>query len=62
MVNCVAIALGTPKDSNHLYPRIFEVQQMATTCGPGSALERKQNMDTGVCGGRWREGQERRKD
>jgi hypothetical protein len=48
MVNCMAIALGTPSDSNHLYPRMFNVQLLATTFAPGSSLERKQNSDLGV--------------
>ena len=48
MVNCMAIALGTPSDSNHMYARMFEVQSLINTCAPGSTLEGKQNSDAGV--------------
>lgn len=36
LVNCLAVALGTPKDTNHLYARIFNPKVLHDTKGPGS--------------------------
>eukprot|EP00727_Mastigamoeba_balamuthi_P014233 m51a1_g9432 hypothetical protein (4159) ;mRNA; f:408019-433718 len=46
MVNVLAVALGCPRDSNHLYCRIFELRKLSATYGPGSAFGRK-NADCG---------------
>eukprot|EP00727_Mastigamoeba_balamuthi_P014126 m51a1_g9336 hypothetical protein (4370) ;mRNA; r:36058-55372 len=46
MVNVLAVALGCPRNSNHLYCRIFELQKLSGTYGPGSAHDRM-NMDCG---------------
>ncbi len=36
MVNCLAVALGSPRDSNHIYTRVFNPGALSGTCGPGS--------------------------
>jgi hypothetical protein len=48
MVTCMAVALGTPNDSNHLYLRMFDPHQLANTCAPGSDDPKKRNTDVGV--------------
>eukprot|EP01114_Cavostelium_apophysatum_P014001 TRINITY_DN3512_c0_g1_i9.p1 TRINITY_DN3512_c0_g1~~TRINITY_DN3512_c0_g1_i9.p1 ORF type:complete len:5234 (+),score=1501.00 TRINITY_DN3512_c0_g1_i9:231-15932(+) len=46
MINCLAVALGSPPDSNHLYPRIFQVASLNNQLGPGSDHQHK-NYDCG---------------
>ena len=46
MVNCLAVSLGLPRDTNHLYPRIFTPSVLNRTKGPGSDHNRE-NMDCG---------------
>jgi len=46
MVNCLAVTLGSPRESNHMYKRIFHLEAMAGTFCPGSAYERR-NVDCG---------------
>ena len=46
MVNCLAITLGLPSDSNHMYPRIFNPAALNGTKGPGSDYNRE-NWDCG---------------
>lgn len=36
MANLLAIALGAPPDSTHLYNRIFLLASLNGTCGPGA--------------------------
>eukprot|EP00026_Physarum_polycephalum_P000017 Phypoly_transcript_00017.p1 GENE.Phypoly_transcript_00017~~Phypoly_transcript_00017.p1 ORF type:complete len:3587 (+),score=621.73 Phypoly_transcript_00017:1211-10762(+) len=46
MVNSLAVCLGAPRDSNHIYLRAFDVGKLHKTFGPGSAYQR-QNYDCG---------------
>jgi len=45
MVNCLAVTLGSPRQTNYMYPRIFEPQLPNPFC-PGSDYSR-QNRDCG---------------
>jgi hypothetical protein len=47
MVNCMAVALGSPRDSNHIYLRAFDIKQAAASFSPGSNLGRRM-ADSGV--------------
>ncbi|KAL6077130.1 Replication factor C small subunit [Balamuthia mandrillaris] len=46
IVNCLAIALGCPRESNHVYNRIFLPATLHNTFGPGSDYQRR-NWDCG---------------
>jgi len=46
MVSCLAVALGSPPESNHLYSRIFRPKELTTTSCPGSDYHRL-NYDCG---------------
>ena len=48
MANVMAVALGSPRDSNHIYQRVFDIKQAASSYCPGSSLDRKMS-DSGVC-------------
>jgi hypothetical protein len=41
MMNCMAVALGCPRDSNHIYMRAFDISKAAASLSPGSTLNRK---------------------
>lgn len=46
MANVLAITLGCPKDSTHMYKRIFSFKEMGRGCCPGSSFNRN-NWDCG---------------
>lgn len=48
MVNCIAIVLGSPSDSNHMYPRVFDVSHLEKKCSPGSHTPERSSGDNGV--------------
>ncbi len=52
LVNMLAIAMGTPTDSNHLYIRIFDPEKMRGTFCPGSDSNRG-NHDCGFKYDQW---------
>eukprot|EP00026_Physarum_polycephalum_P006850 Phypoly_transcript_06903.p1 GENE.Phypoly_transcript_06903~~Phypoly_transcript_06903.p1 ORF type:complete len:520 (+),score=63.26 Phypoly_transcript_06903:157-1560(+) len=46
MVNAIAIALGSPPNSNHIYSYTFDFGNSGK-CAPGSKVEGKKKVDTG---------------
>jgi len=44
--NCLAVALGTPRNTNHLYNRILNPRALDRTYGPGSSYN-NENRDCG---------------
>eukprot|EP01088_Endostelium_zonatum_P014249 TRINITY_DN3042_c0_g1_i1.p1 TRINITY_DN3042_c0_g1~~TRINITY_DN3042_c0_g1_i1.p1 ORF type:complete len:4305 (+),score=884.29 TRINITY_DN3042_c0_g1_i1:1356-12917(+) len=46
MVNCLAVALGCPSNTTHFYDRIFHIERLHNTKGPGSDYQRM-NWDCG---------------
>eukprot|EP00026_Physarum_polycephalum_P000006 Phypoly_transcript_00006.p1 GENE.Phypoly_transcript_00006~~Phypoly_transcript_00006.p1 ORF type:complete len:4090 (+),score=503.30 Phypoly_transcript_00006:465-12734(+) len=46
MVNCMAVALGSPCDSNHIYLRAFDLKRASYSFSPGSSVDRRM-VDSG---------------
>ena len=47
MVNSMAVCVGTPRDSNHVYNRAFDLKKLERSKGPGSDFHHE-NWDCGV--------------
>ena len=47
MVNSMAVCVGSPRDSNHVYYRAFDLTKLERTKGPGSDFHHE-NWDCGV--------------